>query len=841
MTKLKVDLIADDSQFKGKLDEAAKEVGNLEQQANKNNQTVEKLVKQLSDASNGTTNYRRKLMDLQRQIQDLTINYRALSAEEKNSQFGREMHAKLMQLTQEAANFKDGIVDAQAAIKALSSDDANIDAMVQGIGMLKSTMQATVSVTSMFTDNNEDLTQAIKMLMTIETTANAVLSVRKTLQTQSIFMLKLKNAQTAIAAAGERLYANAVGKSKTQLIAATAAQKAFNLAAKANPYVLIATALAAAATGIVLYMNHLKTAREEEEKAKKAAEELAKQREKQAEFYRQMGQEVGSLVGKYEQLRQAYKRLSTDAEKLNFIKKHASDFNSLGLSIKSVTDAEDVFSKRTSQFKRAMELRAQYMALNAEKIRVYQEYYQKLLELDVKKPDLINDRDYSQYDENQAKRYGIRSVTQRRKLEVDSWTGQPTYVVDKLTQTELKKLNQGLQNDQKRENEKEIEKLNNTQKEQIATLDRQTTVIENGFNKLGVNGKVNLTDNGNSNDSGSGNSGSTTTKKNEKTNVTVDIDLTGKTPEEVKKEIEDIIKSGKKPSILLEFDKEAANENLDETIEDIQNRHKNEYIEINYQYKENREIENNNIDDQVKSLNQLEEKLSHLQDLLNQIDWTNFAEASELFKKITSDIKLTEDEIKKVKETMNGLSDQKPTKSEQIDEFKETWMEVGGAVDSVVQSFAALNNQSKALQIFSTLSSALVKIVPQVMTAVSAFTALATAEGAADAAKKNWILAITASASIAATLLATIASIKRQTKKYATGGIVGGSQYSGDQVIARVNSGEMILNRTQQNNLFRLLNNSGSGRLGQAELRLRINGADLVGAMRNYEKIQRNR
>jgi hypothetical protein len=37
---------------------------------------------------------------------------------------------------------------------------------------------------------------------------------------------------------------------------------------------------------------------------------------------------------------------------------------------------------------------------------------------------------------------------------------------------------------------------------------------------------------------------------------------------------------------------------------------------------------------------------------------------------------------------------------------------------------------------------------------------------------------------------------------YATGGIVGGSSFSGDQLTARVNSGEMILTREQQANLF---------------------------------------
>lgn len=42
------------------------------------------------------------------------------------------------------------------------------------------------------------------------------------------------------------------------------------------------------------------------------------------------------------------------------------------------------------------------------------------------------------------------------------------------------------------------------------------------------------------------------------------------------------------------------------------------------------------------------------------------------------------------------------------------------------------------------------------------------------------------------------------------GGIVGGASYSGDNLIARVNSGEMILNETQQSELWALVNGASS-------------------------------
>ncbi len=54
--------------------------------------------------------------------------------------------------------------------------------------------------------------------------------------------------------------------------------------------------------------------------------------------------------------------------------------------------------------------------------------------------------------------------------------------------------------------------------------------------------------------------------------------------------------------------------------------------------------------------------------------------------------------------------------------------------------------------------------------------------------------------------VASIIAVMASMPKFATGGIVPGSSFSGDNIMARVNSGEMILNSGQQSNLFRLAN-----------------------------------
>lgn len=71
-------------------------------------------------------------------------------------------------------------------------------------------------------------------------------------------------------------------------------------------------------------------------------------------------------------------------------------------------------------------------------------------------------------------------------------------------------------------------------------------------------------------------------------------------------------------------------------------------------------------------------------------------------------------------------------------------------------------------------------------------------------------------AAIAAGVAAVVAALGMISGAFATGGIVGGNSYVGDKLIAKVNSGEMILNARQQAQLFAIAN--GAYRLsGNAE------------------------
>ena len=84
--------------------------------------------------------------------------------------------------------------------------------------------------------------------------------------------------------------------------------------------------------------------------------------------------------------------------------------------------------------------------------------------------------------------------------------------------------------------------------------------------------------------------------------------------------------------------------------------------------------------------------------------------------------------------------------------------------------------------------------------------------------------------------LAAVATTISTLQSFSTGGIIQGGQIAGDQMLARVNAGEMILNGSQQKNLFNLLDSGGAlAGSGNGNVEFRISGSTLKGVLRNYD------
>lgn len=124
---------------------------------------------------------------------------------------------------------------------------------------------------------------------------------------------------------------------------------------------------------------------------------------------------------------------------------------------------------------------------------------------------------------------------------------------------------------------------------------------------------------------------------------------------------------------------------------------------------------------------------------------------------------------------------------------------IGSVMGSMSQIISAFDDESKE-------SAKAQKVLALGEIAVQ--TGVAIAQGISSAMSVPFPANLVAIATTIATVVANIASAISTVKgaKFANGGIVGGSSYTGDNLTVRVNSGEMILNTRQQAELFAVAN-----------------------------------
>lgn len=138
-----------------------------------------------------------------------------------------------------------------------------------------------------------------------------------------------------------------------------------------------------------------------------------------------------------------------------------------------------------------------------------------------------------------------------------------------------------------------------------------------------------------------------------------------------------------------------------------------------------------------------------------------------------------------------------------FESVRKAMTDIQGIANPTAQGFSAAGTACQALggamqQLGSDSAAAKAGLV---MAAIGQL-ALSLATAMTDAAKQSWITWLAFGISGTAQLVSMVATISQ----FATGGIVGGNSKSGDRVLARVNSGEMILNAAQQAQLFAIAN-----------------------------------
>ena len=289
---------------------------------------------------------RTRLKQLTQQIVELTIEYRSMSASEQQSAKGQELLKKIEGLTDEAGTLRDAMDDANLSIKGVASDTKNWDALAGGINVATSAIGGLIGAASLFGAKEEELQEIQTKLQASLAISNALSVIQSNLQKESSLMLGIRAIQEKAADAAITARSAAEGKGVVATKAATVAQKVFNAVAKANPYVLLAGAILTVVGAFVAFSSGSKKVTEAEKKQREENERLKKAQE---EMFNALGRSTGDVEAKYRSLQLQWKRLSNESEKAKWVKENTSKFNELGLSVNSVADAEDVLVKMAPQ------------------------------------------------------------------------------------------------------------------------------------------------------------------------------------------------------------------------------------------------------------------------------------------------------------------------------------------------------------------------------------------------------------------------------------------------------------------------------------------------------------
>lgn len=225
-------------------------------------------MKRLQEATGKTSlnvgNYSDAAKGLTTQIENQTKQLALLRLE------GKQGTAEYQQLSKETAMLRDAVKDATDEITRMASDTSNLDAVLGLAAGASGGFAAFTGAMELFGAESEDVQEAQKKLQAAIAITTGVQAIQNAVQKQSAIMLGISRLQMA-ALSKAQVYNRLVTMQGTKAtLAATIAQKAFNLIAAANPYVLLALALVTVVGALVLFASNTDKSAKNQQKLNEA-------------------------------------------------------------------------------------------------------------------------------------------------------------------------------------------------------------------------------------------------------------------------------------------------------------------------------------------------------------------------------------------------------------------------------------------------------------------------------------------------------------------------------------------------------------------------------------------
>ena len=844
---------------------------------------------------------RQQLRKANNAAKDLAAQYNDLSATEKNTEWGKTIRENLEFAIRRAGELRDVMDDTNNAIKAAASDTATWDALKEGADIAKSATMAYVGALTQVTGRQEDLTKLVQKLTIIENTFNTCVKVGNALQGQSAIMMRLKAAQISAAAKAEAL-------ATKNTIGATIAQKAFNLVAKANPYVLLATAAVTAAAAVTTYVLATKKSADAEKYSKEVKETLASAQEKYSSTFSSTAAET---ITKYKQLQAEWNNLKTTAEKDEFVKNHKKEFDEYRKILGKTATAEEIMEKFSKDMVNAFIARAKGAAAAAKA----QEIYSKALELTLQREALVAKqaaeiakarKEGSSYTTMAVGTAGqtitiehtaedrINEINKKYKKQIDALQKSEDTLnstADKLIDKAVKFGNTVAESTSKASNstnnttkdaKKQVDYLTGSLAELEATLSQMETARKNGkLDNLNADEYRKEVDK--------------LKQEIENKKIELGIELAKTDAEKIKTKIDELkkqqlyidVNSDEWDAIQKQIDaenekqidityKEGSMAKLDARLNNLNARLKNvefgsdawkeiqskikdiekEKVELNAKVKEdilrssiqnivNKALETEDIKPDfsyLKSFNEIgKRQAEEAENAIRQIE--KIKDAREKLNEVVENKEGKYSSIE-IEEAMQGLQ----SLGEQYDYLTSKIEAAAQANDGIKERQKKIEDLAKSFEIagqlagsFGDLFGALGDLgndagIKAMGIVAQTIATLALSFAQAMTTCKTWYEWVAFGITGTAQLISMVSQIKSlNSGGYAGGGIIPGSSYAGDRLTANVNSGEMILNRRQQNNLFNAIDQDklGGGNIKTTISTVRVQGSELILAINN--------
>lgn len=784
-------------------------------------------------------------------------------------------------MAQQAGAYADALGDASQAVRQFSDDNLNLNAATDAMSLVASTASVATGAMGLFGIENENVNEAILKVQSSLALLNGVQAIANVLNKDSALMLKLQalattgasiTTTTFSAALTKNAIVEALATAKTKI--STIAQTAWNVAkaigmAMLGNFTGLALLAAAAVVGLTFAIKKDTNAQEEANDKKYEAISVTELfQKKQQEAADAVNTEVGKTIATYKGLQTQFNNLGSDVEKAKWIEQNKNQFQQLGVEITNVADAESFFNKNSSSVIAALQARARAAALYQSYLKALQEEYTlnntTKIEYSYKKGD-ENDKKRSRDKANQDLLNKRTAATEnRKKIEEDFIEAQKdadkansslsTYKPRSRSGSSMggkngnSNSNKALLDPSKDDNtlkfaqdmvrqfEDKLSTIPVTATEDIAKakaeLKKWQKEVE--VRKLIITPEFNLPE------------GSLEYAQDMYTkaqDALKSIDLTLISDEDLQlalKQVDDWKKEVERREIRLGIKVEDSQATVD-------------------QPEENKRFEKGSLEDKRQSLSNaksiieqtksdLTNNLISVEDAQKAIEYINSLLQSIGLEPLKLEIITDEDGNKTIVDQMEHLKEVAEKDKEAFDALDDTLSGMGGNVSATVEQFAQLANvlSSEKADITEKIGASLAIIGSSLEAmgadgAVAKIGATAAAIGqiilgfatasvqASQLGPFGWLAFVGAGLGAVATMIATISS-------YADGGIIDGSSFHGDKLLARVNSGEMILNKSQQSNLYRALrsgNIGGGGLNGNVEFK--ISGSSLKGCLKNYD------